>query len=306
MTKKASNLYLGSEGQKRVGQSLYAGAFGGYELGSIYASGKLFGMGEVFLGRKCEGAAFGQISDGAADDAAGLTHTRVLGTDQPLFVTTSANGGALRSSATIVSDSSGYDHGSLYLNTAGTDATACVAGFNQTDSAGNANEWIRPLSDGTYIASFALTEHTGILVPAAGGLMQFGFCGGVQAAFQTDIAGAFATDAVYAQIEANKVYLVVKAGATTTKSTDFIDFSSNDASMNLHVKIRGNGNGKFIANLTNGTRTLSIRFTDNSGITQNMQVFGRVGHTGAYAAAVGDKVSAKLDMLAVNLDKGIV
>lgn len=297
-----SSLFQGSVGRNRVAHALSSSATPDHISAGDYYGGLIFGFAENFLGKKCFGTTFDSLSDGATDSlAAALPHTMLIGAQQPFFLCTSASGGAELSSSKVYVPASDHSHGQLKLATVGTPATACMAGFCQEDSAGEPNEWIN-LAKNNAKMTIRFYGRTGQYVPVAQGLMQFGMANTLAAAFKTDIAGAFATDACYIQIEGMKAFACVKIGATVYKSPEYIilppdgqpfvavmGYYGGSTSDSFSVMVRSN----------NGENTVSVKLPANIKIASELQVFGRIGHTAAFNSA--DALSADIDVVAVNI-----
>lgn len=288
---------LSKGGLKRIAMALFSGYLTEPHRAASIFGGKFCGFGETFTNAACEGAVYGDIADGAFDDATGHVHTRVIGSTAQLM--TSANGGALAATAAIERQTSGEDAGCLSLSMAGVDATAAVSALTQTDASGNAVEWIN--EDENFVMEVEVKDFTGSTLPATKGLVQMGVLGGIAGTFTSDVLAAPATDGMYLQIEEGRVYAIVLVGGTEYKSSP-LPVRANDgetAHFELEHSVGVYQNTFSVRQRSKSGSAVSVSYTKGD-MTNNFQVFTRVGHANTFAAATDTALTMKISSISLN------
>lgn len=290
---------LGREGIVRAASFIFpAFSTQANHLAAVFV-GKFSGYAENFDGAACLGATFDTISDGAKDDAAGLVHTRIVGSRNATHLLTSANGGALAASAVIKRETTERSSGGLVLSLEGVDGTAAIAGLCQQDSSGNAVEWIN--HNESFEMEVSCETTTGMKTDATKGLIQIGVAGGLAGTFASDISAAPANDGLFIQIEKGSVHAVAIVNGTEYKSKrlphGLID--GKEAKFVMTYLVKNQMASLIVKNVSKGQSAVSVNIP-RSGIANMFQVFSRVGHTAAYAAATDTPISMEIFNIAVN------
>lgn len=289
---------LGKVGISRLATIFPAFSSQANHLGAVLA-GNLTGFGTTFDGKACYGASFDTVSNGAKDDVTGLVHTRMIG--EPLFLMTSANGAALAASS-IIERSDSPELGSLNLKMEGEDGVAAIAGFCQEDASGNAVDWISP--NESFILQVSCKSITGTTLEASKGRVQIGLAGDLSATFDSDISDLPATDGLYMQMERGTMYAVAVVAGVEYKSSRVPVLINEGDSLKFSIEylVKPQTRHIIVKNLQGESiASVSLPLT---GMTNNLQLFGRVGHTATFAAATDTPIRVAIEAISLNKTGG--
>ena len=250
-----------------------------YLLGSLGG-----GVGITFIGKALQDAtSFAYVAD--IGEVAGTALAKVSNTNMYAFTSADA------SSVSIT----GTKNGSLNLVLTGTDSTAAVAGFAYSDSL---LEFPLVTITDSFILNVDLAAVTGLELSLAKGRIQIGVGGGFQADLPDDVLTAPATDAVYVEISEQKFRLVAVVAGDFFYSpwSGAMLRSGDDVCLELAINFGAYGVQTASARVK-GKGSVGLQIP--KGITNDMTIFGRIGHTAAYLAAETYKLSAKVEVISL-------